>query len=85
MDAIPAIEKVIRGELTMSASVLLWPFTALWSLLSFILRLTGRLLAGILGLVFMIVGLLLTFLIVAAPVGIPLIVVGFLLLIRSIF
>jgi len=69
----------------MSVSVILWPFTALWTLLSFILRLTGRLLAAILGLVLMIVGLLLTFLIVAAPVGIPLTVFGLLLLIRSIF
>jgi len=69
----------------MSASVLLRPFTALWSLLSFIFRPTGRLLAGILGLVFMILGLLRTFLIVAAPAGIPLTLPGFLLLIRSIF
>ena len=69
----------------MITSVLLWPFTALWSLLSLILRLTGRLLAAILGIKFMIVGILLTFLVVAAPVGIPLTVLGFLLLIRSIF
>ena len=68
------------------ASIILWPFNALWNLLSFILRLTGRLLAAILGLKLMIVGLLLTFLIVAAPpVGIPLTVFGLLLLIRSIF
>ena len=67
------------------SSIILWPFNVLWTLLSSILRLTGRLLAAILGLVLMIVGLVLTFLIVAAPLGIPLTVFGFLLLIRSIF
>ncbi|HUU27084.1 MAG TPA: hypothetical protein VM123_04660 [archaeon] len=65
--------------------LLLWPFVALWSLLSFILRLTGRLVAGILGLALMIVGIILTVLIISAPVGIPLIVLGFLLMIRSFF
>ncbi len=57
----------------MSTSILLWPFTALWSLLGLVLRLTGRVLAAILGLAFMIIGISLTFLIVAAPVGMPLI------------
>ena len=69
----------------MSTRILLWPFTALWSLLGLVLRLTGRVLAAILGLAFMIIGISLTFLVVAAPVGIPLIILGFLLTIRSIF
>jgi len=69
----------------MSTRILLWPFTALWFLLGLILRLTGRLLAAIMGLAFMIIGISLTFLVVAAPVGIPLIILGFLLMIRSIF
>ena len=63
----------------------LWPFAALWSLLSFILKLTGRLLAAVLGLVLMIAGVLLTVVIVAAPVGIPLFILGLLLIVRSIF
>ena len=65
--------------------LLLWPFAAFWSLLTFILRLTGRLLAAVIGVVLMITGSVLTFVIVAAPVGIPLFLVGFLLLIRGIF
>jgi hypothetical protein len=63
----------------------LWPFVALWKLLALILGLTGRLVLGVLGLVFMIVGLILTVTLIAAPVGIPLAIVGVLLLLRSIF
>ena len=63
----------------------LWPFKALWDLLTFILNLTGRLIAAILGLVIMVVGMILTVTVVAAPVGIPLIIIGFLLMLRSIF
>ena len=62
----------------------LWPFKALWDLLAFILSMTGRLIAAILGIVFMMVGLLLTATVVGAVVGLPLIIVGFLLLLRSI-
>ncbi|MCM8775679.1 MAG: hypothetical protein NC930_04940 [Candidatus Omnitrophica bacterium] len=64
----------------------LWlPFKALWDLLTFILSLTGRLVAAILGLVLMIVGIVLTLLVIAAPIGIPMIIFGFLLMLRSIF
>lgn len=68
-----------------STSCLAWPFVALWNLLSAILNLTGRLVAGILGLVFMIVGIVLTVLVVTAPVGIPLIAFGLLLIMRCLF
>lgn len=63
----------------------LWPFAAIWWLISFILQLTGRVVAAVLGLVFMIVGALLTVTIIGAVLGIPLIIFGFLLMIRSIF
>ena len=63
----------------------IWPFWAIWELLSFILKLTGRLIAGVLGLALMIVGLVLTVLVISAPVGIPLLVIGLLLILRSIF
>jgi len=65
--------------------ILLWPFYAIWRLLSFVLSVTGRLLAGLLGLVLMIVGLVVSATVVGAPLGIPIAVVGFLLLLRSIF
>lgn len=63
----------------------LWPFAALWDLFALILGLTGRLLGAILGLVFMILGIILTMTVLGAPVGVPLAILGFLLLIRSLF
>lgn len=63
----------------------LWPFVALWDLLTFILNLTGRLVAAVLGLALMIVGIVLTVTLIAAPVGIPLIVLGFMLMLRGLF
>jgi len=57
----------------------------LWRLLSFLLRLTGRLIAACVGFALMAVGLVLTVIVVAAPIGIPLMIFGFLLLIRSLF
>jgi hypothetical protein len=68
-----------------STSCLAWPFVAVWNLLSAILNLTGRLIAGVLGLALLIVGIVLTVLVVTAPVGIPLIVFGLLLLVRCLF
>ena len=63
----------------------LWPFVAIWDLLALLLGLTGRLVAGVLGLAIMIVGAVLTLLVISAPIGIPLVIFGFLLMVRSIF
>ena len=65
--------------------LLLWPFVALWNLITWILSLTGRLIAAVLGLVFTIVGAILTVTVIGAVIGIPLIVFGLMLMIRSIF
>ncbi|HWQ46958.1 MAG TPA: hypothetical protein VN376_08830 [Longilinea sp.] len=62
-----------------------WPFAALWDFLAFILSLTGRIVAAVLGLALLIVGVILTALVITAPVGIPLAVFGLLLMVRSIF
>ena len=62
----------------------LWPFVGLWRLMGFVLRLTGRLTAIMLGLVLMIGGAALTVTIVGAPVGIPFFIVGILLAARGI-
>jgi hypothetical protein len=64
---------------------ILWPFWAIWRLIAFIVGLTGRLLAVVLGLVFGIVGLTLTVTVIMAPIGIPLLVFGALLVIRGLF
>ncbi len=63
----------------------LWPFVAVWNLLALVLNITGRVIAGILGVALMIVGIALAMTIDGAPVGIPFALLGFLLMIRSIF
>ena len=63
----------------------LWPFAALWRLVSGILVVTGRLVAVVLGLVFVLVGALLSATVVGAIVGVPLILFGGLLVIRGLF
>lgn len=63
----------------------LWPFVALWRLLTGILALTGRLVAVIVGLVFVLVGALLSATVVGAIVGVPLLLFGALLVLRGLF
>jgi hypothetical protein len=64
---------------------ILWPFWALWKLVVGIVAGTGRLVAVILGLVFLIVGVVLTVTIIGAIVGIPFIIFGLLLMVRGLF
>ncbi len=64
---------------------ILWPFYALWRLLTFILEATGRLVLGVLGIAIMVVGLVISLNIVGAPIGIPIAILGFLLLLRAFF
>jgi len=63
----------------------LWPFIVVWDLLAVVLKVTGRLLGVLLAVGLMVVGIALTMTIAGAPVGIPLAILGFLLMIRSIF
>jgi len=65
--------------------ILLWPFYAIWRLLTFVLELIGRLLCVLSGIGLMAAGVAITLSIVGAPVGIPLASLGFLLLIRAFF
>ena len=65
--------------------ILLWPFYAIWRLLTFVVELVGRLLCGVIGLGLMVAGIAITITVLAAPVGIPLAAVGFMLLVRAIF
>lgn len=64
---------------------LLWPFYAIWRLLTFILELTGRIICAIVGLALMAAGVAITVTVVAAPIGIPIAAFGFLLLVRALF
>ena len=63
----------------------LWPFVAIWKLIAVIVELTGRFLAMVLGVVFIVVGVIISLTIVGAIVGIPLAIIGLLLLFRGIF
>lgn len=63
----------------------LWPFVALWHLVTGILMLTGRLVAVILGLVFVLVGAVLSATVIGAILGVPMILFGGLLVLRGLF
>ncbi|HNJ12000.1 MAG TPA: hypothetical protein PLN43_00370 [Anaerolineales bacterium] len=63
----------------------LWPFAALWKLLAVIVELTGRFLAMVLGLVLILVGGIVSLTVIGAIIGIPLAIIGLLLLLRGIF
>ncbi len=63
---------------------LLWPIYAVFKLIGWIVQLTGRVVAAVLGLVIMIVGTVLIFTIVGAPIGAPMVFFGLILMIRGI-
>ncbi len=63
----------------------LWPFVAIWDLVVYIVSLTGRLVAMLLGLALLIVGAILTALVITAPIGIPLALFGLLLIIKGLW
>ena len=66
-------------------SCLTWPFRGVWDLITFIVRLTGRLLAVLIGIVLMILGVVLTLTVIGAILGIPLVLFGFLIVIRGLW
>lgn len=70
---------------TKPTPVLFVPFVLLWQLVTFILGLTGRLLAVVLGFVFLVVGFLITLTVIGAIIGIPMLIVGFALIVRGLF
>ena len=63
----------------------LWPFAAIWKLLTVIVEMTGRFVAMILGIVFVIVGVIASLTIIGAIIGVPLAVIGLLLFFRGMF
>lgn len=65
--------------------ILLWPFYAIWRLLTFVLNLIGRVISALLGIALMAVGVAISLSVVGAPIGIPLAALGFLLLTRALF
>ena len=65
--------------------LLLWPFYAIWRMVTFILVAVGRLLCALLGIGLMFAGVAVTMSVIGAPLGIPLAALGFLLVVRAIF
>ena len=65
--------------------ILLWPFYAVWRVVTFVLMAVGRLLCALLGIAVMILGGIIAMTIVAAPVGIAIAAFGFLLVVRALF
>lgn len=65
--------------------LLLWPFHALWKLLTLILNITGRIICAVLGIGLMVAGAAISLSVVGAVLGVPLIAFGFLLAARSLF
>ncbi|CAG0970917.1 hypothetical protein ANAEL_01175 [Anaerolineales bacterium] len=63
----------------------LWPFAAVWKLLAVIVELTGRFVAMVLGIVLILVGVIVSLTIVGAIIGVPLAIIGLLLLFRGMF
>ena len=63
----------------------LWPFAAIWQLIATIVGLTGRFVAMVLGLVFILVGVLVSLTIIGAIVGIPMALIGLLLFLKGVF
>jgi len=63
----------------------LWPFWAVWQLITWIVRLTGRLIALLIGFALIIIGAVLCITVILLPVGIPMIIFGFLLTMRGLF
>jgi hypothetical protein len=64
---------------------LLWPFYAIWRILTFILELTSRIIAAVIALALMAAGVSITLSVIGAPLGIPIAAFGFLLLVRALF
>lgn len=73
------------SEKRKQTSWFLWPFVFVWRLLATIVELTGRFVAMLIGIVFIVVGVIVSFTIVGAIVGIPLALIGLLLFLRGLF
>lgn len=69
----------------MLLKLLFWPFYLIWWLVSFVFKLTGKILAAAIGFVLLLTGIILTCTVVGAVFGIPFIIFGFLLCIKALF
>jgi len=63
----------------------LWPFWLIYQITLGILKITGRLLGAVLGLVILALGVLLCATVIGAILGVPLVILGVMLMVRSLF
>jgi hypothetical protein len=62
-----------------------WPLEIIIDLVTAVIKLTGRLIAAVIGLVLLILGIIISMTVVGAIIGVPLVIFGFLLIIRGLF
>jgi hypothetical protein len=68
-----------------NTSCLLRPFVWLWNFIAYLVMLTGRFVAVILGAVLILAGFILTITVVGAIAGVPLMIIGLLLVVRGLW
>ena len=64
---------------------ILWPFYAVWKLVTIIVEITGRIICALFGIALMIAGVAISLSVIGAIVGIPLAAFGFLMAVRALF
>jgi len=74
-----------RKMLKLLLKIILLPYTILWYLGIWTIKLLGRLISFILGVFLIIIGIVLSLTLVAAILGIPLIFAGLSIVLRSLF
>jgi hypothetical protein len=72
-------------ETNRKVPLLLWPFYAMMQLVIWILKVTGRLVGFILGIVMAVAGVLLCMTLIGAILGVPLVILGVMLAFKSLF
>lgn len=65
--------------------LLCWPFVLIFKLIGLIINIVGKFAGGLIGLGLIVLGLFITFTIIGAPLGIPMVIFGFLIMIKAIF
>ncbi|MBE5785333.1 MAG: hypothetical protein E7330_05980 [Clostridiales bacterium] len=65
--------------------VLFWPFKMLWSFVGVVFLAVGKLMSLLLGLLITVIGVLLSATLVGAIIGIPLLILGVTMMVRSLF
>src|SRR5210317_1636445 len=78
-------QSTMNAEGETRVPILLWPFYAVWRLVTLVLNITGRIICALLGIALMVAGVAISLSIIGAVIGIPLAAFGFLLTVRSLF